>query len=234
MTIDEFIIELKKIDIDITDEQLEQLEKYYNLVIEYNKVMNLTRITDKKEFYLKHFYDSLTLNKTVNFKNIESICDIGSGAGFPGIVLKILFPNINITLIDSLNKRVKFLNIVIEKLNLKDIKAVHERAEIFSKYNREKFDIVTARAVSKLNIILELGIPMVKINGYFIAMKSNIDEELNNIDNIFNKLDCQIIDIKKFELPIENSLRTLIKIKKNSKTNLLYPRKFEQIKKKPL
>ncbi len=234
MKIEEFVIELKKIDIDITNEQLNQLEKYYNLVIEYNKVMNLTGITEKKEFYLKHFYDSLTLNKSINLKRVNNLCDIGSGAGFPGIVLKIVFPNIKITLIDSLNKRVNFLNEVIKKLELKDIVALHDRAEIFSKNNIEKYDLITARAVAKLNILLEISMPMLKINGYFIAMKSNIEEEITNINEVEEKLKCKLIDIKKFKLPIENSVRTLVKVQKKDKTPNIYPRKFEQIKKKPL
>ena len=234
MNIEEFIKELQIMGIEINNEQLDQLEKYYKLLIEYNKVMNLTGITEIKEVYLKHFYDSLTLNKSVNLKDIENLCDIGSGAGFPGLVIKILFPKINIVLVDSLNKRVEFLNTVIKELELKNIIAVHERAEIFARNNISKFDLVTARAVSKLNIILELGIPMVKENGFFIAMKANVDEELRNIDEITNKLNCKLVDLKKFKLPFENSTRTLIKIKKIGKTENKYPRKFEQIKKKPL
>ena len=234
MNIENFIQELKKINIDITQEQLNQLEEYYNMVIEYNKVMNLTGITDKNEFYLKHYYDSLTINKIINLNNIESLCDIGSGAGFPGIVLKIIFPNLKITLVDSLNKRIIFLKEVINKLNLKNIEAVHERAEIFAKKNIEKYDVITARAVAKLNILLEISIPMLKINGNFIAMKSNIDDELNNINNIEPELNCKIVDIQKFLLPIENSNRSLIKVQKLDKTKDMYPRKFEQIKKKPL
>lgn len=234
MNIEEFIKELQIMGIEINNEQLDQLEKYYKLLIEYNKVMNLTGITEKKEVYLKHFYDSLTLNKSVNLKDIENLCDIGSGAGFPGLVIKILFPKINIVLIDSLNKRVEFLNTVIRDLKLTNIVALHERAEIFARNNISKFDLVTARAVSKLNIILELGIPMVKENGFFIAMKANVDEELRNIDEITNKLNCKLVDLKKFNLPFENSTRTLIKFKKIGKTDNKYPRKFEQIKKKPL
>lgn len=234
MNIEKFLKELKILDIELTNKQLEQLEQYYNLLIEYNKVMNLTGITKKEEVYLKHYYDSLTLNKTINLKKINNLCDIGSGAGFPGIVLKIVFPNIKITLLDSLNKRITFLNKVIEELQLEDIEAIHTRAEEYAKNHIEKFDLVTARAVSKLNILLELGIPMTKINGYFIAMKSNIEEETKNIDNITYKLNCKLIDINKFYLPIENSIRSLIKFKKIDKTNIIYPRKFEQIKKKPL
>lgn len=234
MTIDEFILELKKINITLNQNQIKQLEKYYEMVINYNKVMNLTGITEKKEFYLKHFYDSLTLNKIISLNNINTLCDIGSGAGFPGIVLKIAFPNLKITLVDSLNKRINFLNKVIEELQLQEITTIHQRAEIFAKNNIENFDLVTARAVAKLNILLEISIPMLKINGNFIAMKSNINDEVKNINSLENILNCKVIDIQEFLLPIENSKRTLVKIEKLNKTSIIYPRKFEQIKKKPL
>ena len=173
MELNEFIDELKKINIELSLEQLNQLEQYYNLVIEKNKVMNLTGITDKKEFYLKHFYDSLTLNKIVNLKEIDSLCDIGSGAGFPGIVLKIAFPHLKITLVDSLNKRIIFLNEVINNLNLKNIEAICTRAEDYSRINEEKYDLVTARAVASLSVLLECSIRLVKINKFFVAMKGN-------------------------------------------------------------
>jgi len=234
MTEQEFLNALKDINITLTNEQLEQLNTYYELLVEYNKVMNLTAITDKKDVYLKHFYDSLTLTKIIDLNSIDTLCDIGTGAGFPGLVLKIVFPNLKITLVDSLNKRINFLNIVIDKLNLENIEAIHERAEVFSINNIEKYDVITARAVAKLNILLELSIQSIKINGYFIAMKSNVEEEINNIDKTLEKLKCKCIDKIEFKLPIENSKRTLVKIEKIDKTPNIYPRKFEQIKKKPL
>lgn len=230
----EFINALKEMDIILNDVQIEQLNNYYELLVEYNKVMNLTAITDKKDVYLKHFYDSITLNKIIDLIQIDTLCDIGTGAGFPGLVLKIVFPHLKVTLVDSLNKRINFLNTVIEKLNLENIEAIHERAEVFSKNNIEKYDVVTARAVAKLNILLELSIQAIKSNGYFIAMKSNVEEELNNIDKTLDKLNSKLVDKIEFTLPIENSNRTLIKIEKIDKTPNIYPRKFEQIKKKPL
>ncbi len=156
MTISEFIEELKKLNIEPTEEQLNQLNKYYELIVEYNKVMNLTGITEKEQVCLKHFYDSLTIAKVIDLNKEETLCDIGTGAGFPGIVLKILFPNLKITLIDSLNKRIEFLKIVIKELNLNNIEAIHTRAEEYAKDNIEKFDVVTSRAVAPLNILLEL------------------------------------------------------------------------------
>lgn len=234
MTISNFIEELKKLDIEPTKEQLEQLNKYYELLIEYNKVMNLTGITEKEEVYLKHFYDSLTIKRVIDLNKEETLCDIGTGAGFPGIVLKILFPNLKITLIDSLNKRIEFLKIVIKELNLKDIEALHVRAEEYASSNIEKFDVVTSRAVAPLNILLEYGIPLLKINKYFIAYKSNISQEIIDSKNALEKLDSTVEKLDEFLLPIEQSKRTIIKIKKLSKTNKKYPRKNSEIKKKPL
>ena len=233
MTQNSFIEEVRKLGIEPTEEKLNQLEKYYKLLIEYNEVMNLTNITKKEEVYLKHFYDSLTISKIIDLNKENSLCDLGSGAGFPGIVLKIFYPNLNVTLVDSLNKRVNFLNTVIEELNLKKISAIHIRIEDYSKENIEKFDIVTARAVAPLNILLELGINLVKTGKYFIAMKGNLENEPNFL-NAIDKLNCSLGNIIKFTLPIEKSNRSLIKIIKKSSTPKLFPRKYSDIKKKPL
>lgn len=234
MTKEEFIKEVECLGIEVTKEKLDKLDKYYELLIEWNKKINLTAITNKEEVYLKHFYDSLTLFKAVNLNDIKSLCDVGTGAGFPGIVIKIFFENIDITLVDALNKRIIFLSNVIEQLELKNINVVHARAEEYAKNNREKFDIVTSRAVAKLNILNELCIPMVKVEGYFIAMKANIDEELKISMNSINKLDGTLEEVVQFALPVEKSIRNLVKIKKNKKTNDLYPRKFDKISKNPL
>lgn len=229
-----FIEELKKINIELTQKQLDQLERYYELLVEWNEKINLTNITEKEQVYLKHFYDSLTISKVIDFNNIDNLCDIGTGAGFPGLVLKIIFPNLKVTLVDSLNKRINFLNEVINELNLNEITTVHSRAEEFAKQNIEKFDIVTARAVAHLSILLEYSIPMVKINKYFVAMKANINEELEESKNSLKILNSKIIQIEKFKLPIEESNRTIIKIEKMDKTNKKYPRKNSDIKKKRL
>lgn len=228
-----FIEEVKKLGIEVTEEKLEKLEKYYNLILEYNKIMNLTAITDKETVYLKHFYDSLTLVKAIDLNSVETLCDLGSGAGFPGIVLKIFFPNIKITLIDSLNKRVNFLNNVIKELELRKIEAVHDRIEEYSKVHVEEYDVVTARAVASLNVLLEIGIKLVKVGKYFISMKGNIDNE-PNFSNALKELNCSKVDLLEFKLPIEESNRCLIKIKKNKETPDLFPRKFSDIKNKPL
>lgn len=234
MNQEEFIKELKNINIEITEKQLEQLKKYYELLIEYNKVMNLTGITEEEQVYLKHFYDSATITKVIDLKQEESLCDIGTGAGFPGLVLKILFPNLKVTLVDSLNKRILFLKKVIEELKLENIEAIHDRAEEYALKNIEKYDIVTSRAVAPLNILLEYAIPMLKINKYFIAFKGNVEEELNQSEKALKILNSKIEKQEIFKLPIEDSTRTILKIKKQNKTEKKYPRKNSEIKKKPL
>lgn len=233
MNISDFVKELDKLKINYSEEQLSQLERYYQLLIEYNKVMNLTGITEKDSVYLKHFYDSLTLAKVVDLNNVNTLCDIGSGAGFPGIVIKIFYPNLNVMLVDSLNKRINFLKIVIEQLGLDKISACHSRIEDFARINRESYDIVTARAVAPLNILLEYSIPMLKNNAYFIAMKGK-EEDLSIYENALNILNSKISQIEKFKLPYENSNRTIYKILKNKKNSDKYPRKYLDIKKNPL
>lgn len=234
MNLNDFVSELKKINIEITETQQEQLNKYYELLVEYNKVMNLTGITEKEQVYLKHFYDSLTLTKVIDPTTEETLCDVGTGAGFPGLVIKIVFPNLKVTLVDSLNKRIEFLKTVIRELNLKDIEAIHERAEDFAKENREKYDIVTSRAVAPLNILLEYNIPLLKEQKYFIAYKGNISQELEESKKALKELSSTIEKIEEFKLPKEESNRTLILIKKEKQTNKKYPRKNAEIKKKPL
>ena len=230
MNLELFIEETKKIGIILKEKQLSQLEEYYNLLVEWNKKINLTRIIEKEDVYLKHFYDSLTLIKVIDLNKELSLCDIGTGAGFPGIVLKIVFPNLKITLLDSLNKRIIFLNEVIKKLDLKNIEAIHDRAEDYAKKNREEYDIVTSRAVANLRVLSELSIPIVKVNGYFLSMKANIEEELEEAKNIINKLSGKIEKIESFNLPIEESIRNILVIKKINKTNPIYPRRMDKIK----
>ncbi len=226
-----FISELRKINIVINEEMLEKLEKYYKLLCEWNEKINLTRIIQEDEVYLKHFYDSLTLNKAIDLKNNLSLCDVGTGAGFPGIVLKIVFPNLSVTLVDSLLKRINFLNLVIKELELDNIITVHTRCEEYAKIHREEYDVVTSRAVANLTILSELCLPMVKVNGYFIPMKANAEEEITESMDILKKLDSNIESVYEFDLPIENSHRTIIKIRKNKKSNVKYPRSFDKIKK---
>ena len=210
MNREEFIKEIEKLGIYLSTKQEEQLELFYNLLINWNEKINLTRITTKENVYLKHFYDSLTLVKVVDLSKVETLCDVGTGAGFPGIVLKIVYPNLKITLVDSLLKRVNYLNKIIKELKLENINAIHIRAENLEK----KFDIVTARAVANIEKLLEYTMHLVKDNGEFIAMKGNIDDELT--PSILSKINkkYKIEKIERFTLPKEESLRSLMIIKK--------------------
>ncbi len=204
-----FLEELKLLGITPTTKQLSQLEKYYNLLVEWNNKVNLTRITSKEEVYLKHFYDSLTIKKIIDLNDYHTLCDVGTGAGFPGIVLKIFYPHLDITLVDAREKKLKFLDEVISKLDLTNIKTLHIRAE---EYN-EKFDIVTARAVANITKLLDYTMHLVKKNGKLIALKGDIDSELTEeVQKEINDK-YQIEKIIKFNLPIENSKRSLISIK---------------------
>lgn len=229
-----FINELKKIGIDIDEEKIEKLDKFYDLLIEWNNKINLTTIIDKEEVYLKHFYDSLTLFKEIDLNKDLTLCDVGTGAGFPGIVLKIVFPNLKITLIDSLQKRVTYLNDVIDKLELKEINAVHYRMEDYSRINEEKFDVITARAVANTKVLCEICVRSLKINGLLIFMKANIDDELIEVDHMIKELNLSRPIVNKFQLPLENSNRSLVKFIKIGKTNSKYPRNNSQIKNKML
>lgn len=231
MNKEKFKEELLKLNIKLSKEQEDKLDKFYNLLIIWNEKINLTSITLKEDVYLKHFYDCLTLIKVIDLNQNLKLLDVGTGAGFPGIVLKIVFPNLKITLLDSLNKRINYLNEIIKELELTDIETICMRCEDYARINREKYDVAVARAVSHLEILSEIIIPTLKINGYFIAMKSNINNEIKVSLKILNNLDSKIVEVNEFKLPIENSNRTLIKIKKNKITNIKYPRRYSEIKK---
>lgn len=212
MTIEEFIKEVEALGLKVTEEKLEQLNIIYNTLVETNKTMNLTRITEKEDVYLKHFYDSLTLAKVYDLTKVNTLCDIGTGAGFPGLVLKIFYPNLEITLVDSLLKRVKYLNNLIDKLELTGIKAYHNRAEDLIKENK-KFDIVTARAVSALPKLLLWTMPLVNKNGSFLAMKGNVEEELELSKDIIKKHNWYVNKKESFTLPTKEDIRTILEIK---------------------
>lgn len=232
MNKEQFIIEIKKLGINITDEMFLKLKKYYDLLVSCNEKVNLTAIIKEEDVYLKHFYDSLTLIKAVDLTKKLTLCDVGTGAGFPGLVLKIVFPNLSITLVDSLEKRIKFLDQVINELDLKDITTIHSRIEDLKCC--EKFDLVVSRAVAKINILLELLCQLPKVNGYVLLMKGNITEELKESNNAINKLNYKLINTVSFTLPIENSERNIVVLQKIQATNSLYPRLFSKIKNKTL
>lgn len=231
----EMNINLMALNLKLDDSQIKNFYDFMNLLIEKNKVMNLTGITEPKEVILKHFIDSLTVFKYINEN--DNIIDVGTGAGFPGIPLKIAENSLEITLLDSLNKRINFLNEVIEKINLNKVKTIHGRAEDFGqdfKY-REKYDVAVSRAVAPLNVLLEYMLPFVKVGGKCICMKgSNCDEEIENSRKAIEILGGKIEEIKKFNLPNSDNNRTIFIIKKVQKMSRQYPRKAGIPTKNPL
>ncbi len=217
---------LESINIVLSGTQKKQFYNYMNLLIEWNKKINLTAIIESEDIILKHFIDSLTVNKFI--ENESNIIDIGTGAGFPGIPLKIIKPEIEFELLDSLNKRINFLNEVINNLNLKNIKAIHARVEEFAKNkkNREKYNIVTSRAVANLNVLVEYMLPLAKLGGKCICMKGpNIKEEIEKSKNAIKILGGEIESIEEFTLPQSDIKRTIIIIRKIKETPIKYPRK---------
>lgn len=233
-----FIDNLKELGVEIDSKQLEQFNQYYEILVEWNEFMNLTGITEYDEVLLKHFVDSLVLdpNKLIKSDKIKLI-DVGTGAGFPGLPIKIAFPNVDVVLLDSLNKRIKFLDEVINKLGLENIKTIHSRAEDGgrNKELREQFDIAISRAVANLSSLAEYNLPYVKLGGYFVAMKSGeIDEEAENAKKAIKLLGGQLEKITKFRLPNTDIDRSLVLIKKVKETSKKYPRKAGLPTKEPL
>ena len=233
--------EIEKTGIYLEDKQVQQFLVYYELLTEWNKVMNLTAITDFKEVVQKHFVDSLSLIKAVDGSFLQkkgiSMIDIGTGAGFPGIPLKIVFPNLKVTLLDSLNKRIKFLNEVTGKLELRNITAIHGRAEDFAKQKeyREQFDLSVSRAVANLATLSEYSLPYVKKGGFFFSYKAeDIEEEIELSRNAIKILGGRIDEVIKFNLPDSDVKRAIVKIEKNNFTNKKYPRKAGIPSKEPL
>lgn len=231
MNKEEFVEKLVDLNIKVNERILEQLDIYANYLIDYNKHTNLTAIKDIEGIYLKHFYDSLTITKAIDLNKIESLVDVGTGAGFPGMIIKIFYPHIKVTLIDSNNKKISFINNLIEKLGLEGIETINIRSEEYALNNLEKFDIATARAVTTLPALIELCLPLVKVDGYFIPLKGHIDEELAISKDILNILNGEIEEKIDFTLPKEESIRTILKIKKKCPTPNGYPRSYDKIKK---
>lgn len=228
---------LNALGIILTDTQKEQFDKFYELLVEWNKVMNLTGITDYEEVNEKHFVDSVSLVKAIDIKKVDTVIDIGTGAGFPGIPLKIAFPHLKVVLLDSLNKRINFLNAVINELGLKDIKTIHGRAEDYAKQaeHREQFDICVSRAVANLSTLSEYCIPYVKVDGMFIPYKSGeIDEEVQQAKKAIHILGGELEEVIKFQLPDTEINRSFVKISKVQNTQKKYPRKAGLPAKEPL
>jgi len=221
MKINDFIKAIEALNINYDEKQLNELETYYNYLIEYNRHTNLTAIIEKEAVYLKHFYDSLTLVKAIDFSNVINIIDIGSGAGFPGIVLKIFFPHLDITILDSNGKKTTFISHLVETLNLKNITVVNARAEDYAKDKLNSFDLCVSRAVAYIDIICELSFPFIKKDGKVVLMKGNISNEMKILTNYQQDLNIKKYDILNFSLPFTNDERNLIVLSKSIETKKL-------------
>lgn len=231
MNVEEFIRECNKLNISLDDKTLSNLNTYKDYLKEYNSHTNLTTITEDEDIYLKHFYDSLTIIKAIDLNSINSLIDVGTGAGFPGMVLKIVFPHLNVTLIDSNNKKTTFLSNLKDKLNLDNLNIINERSEDYAHKHIDEYDVVTSRAVANLRVLTELCLPMVKVGGKFIPLKATVDEEIKEANNIINILNGKLNNIITFNLPKEESLRNILVIDKLDKTPKGYPRNYGKIKK---
>ena len=228
---------LSELGITLNEVQKRQFLQFYELLVEWNKVMNLTGITEYEEVNEKHFVDSLSIVKAIDMDSVETVIDIGTGAGFPGIPLKIAFPNLKVVLLDSLNKRIQFLNTVIDTLQLTDIQTIHGRAEDFAKQQayRERFDLCVSRAVANLATLSEYCLPYVRVDGMFIPYKSGeITEELQQSQNAIHILGGKVTDVVKFRLPGTEIGRSFVKIKKVQNTAKKYPRKAGLPSKEPI
>lgn len=228
---------LKELGIVLNDEQKRQFDSFYELLVEWNKVMNLTGITEYEEVNEKHFVDSLSIIKAIYMNCVDNLIDIGTGAGFPGIPLKIAFPHLKVVLLDSLNKRIKFLNTVIEELGLIDIETIHGRAEDFAKQGeyREQFDLCVSRAVANLSTLSEYCMPYIHTGGMFIPYKSGeVEEEVTGAKKAVHVLGGKIEDVVKFQLPGTEIGRSFVKIKKYQNTPKKYPRKAGLPAKEPI
>ena len=233
----QFDEKLKELDITLSEKQQAQFYRYYELLVEWNKVMNLTGITEYEEVNEKHFIDSLSLVKVLDISKINTVIDVGTGAGFPGIPLKIAFPHLKVTLLDSLNKRIKYLDTVIDELELKDIHTIHGRAEEYARKEeyREKYDLAVSRAVANLSTLSEYCVPYVKVGGMFVPYKSGeIDEEVKAAQTAIKVLGGKQTEVVKFTLPGSDINRSFVKIQKVKSTGKKFPRRAGLPAKEPI
>ena len=239
MNPEKFVLELSKHNFELTDKQKQQFKLYFKMLIEVNEHVNLTRITEEDEVYLKHFYDSITPLFTFGavFKDGATLCDVGAGAGFPSIPLKILKPGLKVTIVDSLQKRLNFLKDLISELGLTDVELVHGRAEDVgqNKLYRERFDIVTARAVARISVLSEYCLPLVKKGGYFVALKGpKAEDELDDGKKALEVLGGKLIKDEELTLPESEEERTLVLVQKVKSTPKKYPRQAGTPRRKPI
>ena len=239
MNPEKFVLELSKHNFELTDKQKQQFKLYFKMLIEVNEHVNLTRITEEDEVYLKHFYDSITPLFTFGavFKDGATLCDVGAGAGFPSIPLKILKPGLKVTIVDSLQKRLNFLKDLISELGLTDVELVHGRAEDVgqNKLYRERFDIVTARAVARMSVLSEYCLPLVKKGGYFVALKGpKAEDELDDGKKALEVLGGKLIKDEEPTLPQREEERTLVLVQKVKKKKKKYPRQAGTPRRKPI
>lgn len=237
MNEEQFIQALKEQGIELSEKQIQQFRRYFEILVEWNEKMNLTAITDEPSVYLKHFYDSISASFHFDFTKVTTVCDVGAGAGFPSLPIKICYPHLHITIVDSLNKRIQFLNHLSDEIGLDHVEFVHARAEEFGQnpQYREKFELVTARAVARLSVLSELCLPLVKEGGKFLALKAaSGDDELKDAKKAINILGGKLVHHVAFELPVEESERTIYVFDKVKATPKKYPRKPGTPNKSPI
>lgn len=237
MNIEQFQSALAERGIVLSEEQLAQFNRYYELLVEWNEKMNLTAITEREDVYMKHFFDSITAGFYIDLTKPLRLLDVGAGAGFPSIPMKIVFPGLNVTIIDSLNKRITFLNHLASELGLENVQFVHGRAEEMGQKpeHREQYDLVTARAVARMSVLSELCLPFARTGGSFVAMKAaSASDEMDTAKKAIQTLGGKTDDVFSFKLPIENSERTIIVVRKEKQTPKKYPRKAGTPNKTPI
>lgn len=229
MTKEEFILYCDKLNIKVSEELYSKFFTYFEMLVEWNNKFNMTTILEEKDVFLLHFYDSLCLTKVVNLNKEISLCDFGTGAGFPGIPIAILFPKVNVTLVESNGKKCTFLNAVKEELKLENVTIINDRIENFSSKEREKFDIVTCRAVTSIPMILEMATPLVKVNGVLVPLKSNCEDELVKYSYLERDLGIKLIQKEVYKLPINDAYRVIPVYKKEKVTDKKYPRSYNSL-----